>query len=115
MPDGQPLLSPEDLIPGFPAEEAKQSKKVSLYRRQDADGNRIYSDQPSSSGGDGIVHFDGDINLMKATKSPRVKTETGLSIVPGDIQTTANAPMLFQEKIDKQHKQLEAVKKQPNH
>jgi hypothetical protein len=35
--------------------------------------------------------------------------------VPGDIQTTANAPMLFQEKIDKQHKQLEAVKKQPNH
>ena len=115
MPDGQPLLSPGDLIPDFPAEEAKQGKKVSLYRWQDADGNWVYSDQPSSLGDDEIVHFDGDINLMKATKSARVKTDTGLSIMPGDIQTAVNAPMQFQEKIDKQHKQLEAVKKQLNH
>jgi hypothetical protein len=115
MPDGQPLLSPEDLIPDFPVEEAKRGKKVSLYRWQDADGNWVYSDQPSSSGGDEIVHFDGDINLMKATKSARVKTDTGLSIMLGDLQTAVNAPMQFQEKIDKQHKQLEAVKKQLNH
>jgi hypothetical protein len=35
--------------------------------------------------------------------------------MPGDMQTAVNAPMQFQEKIDKQHKQLEAVKKQLNH
>lgn len=107
-------MRPEDLILDFPAEGAKQGKK-GRYRWQDADGNWVYSDQPSSSGGDEIVYFDGDINFMKATKSPKVKTETGLSIMPGDIQTAVNAPMQFQGKIDKQHKQLEAVKKQLNH
>lgn len=101
------LLRPEDLILDFPAEGAKQRKKVGLYRWQDADGNWVYSDQPSSSGGDEIVYFDGDINFMKATKSLKVKTETGLSIMPGDIQTAVNAPMQFQGKIDKQ---LEAEK-----
>ena len=108
------LLRPEDLILYFPAEGAKQGKK-GRYRWQDADGNWVYSDQLSSSGGDEIVYFDGDINFMKATKSPKVKTGTGLSIMPGDIQTAVNAPMQFQGKIDKQHKQLEAVKKQLNH
>jgi hypothetical protein len=115
MPDGQRLLSPEDLIPNFSASESKKANKASLYRWRDAQGNWVYSDQPSSSGGDEIVQYDGDINLMKATKSSSVKADNGLSMMPKDIQTAVSAPMQLQEKIHEQAKQLEAVKKQLNH
>jgi hypothetical protein len=91
-------LRPEDLILYFPAEGAKQGKK-GRYRWQDADGNWVYSDQLSSSGGDEIVYFDGDINFMKAIKSLKVKTETGLSIMPGDIQTVSMHRCSFRERL----------------
>ena len=126
-PDGEPLMTIEDLKPDFslPSVTAKLddrddggSKPVKVYKWQDEEGNWHFSNQPVDAEGAETIELDGNINIMPAFKAPERKKTTvaaasqpKTSLVPSISQglETLNQAKQVQATIDKRKADMDKI------
>ncbi len=126
-PDGEPLITIEDLKPDFslPSVTAKLddrddsgSKPVKVYKWQDEEGNWHFSNQPVDAEGAETIELDGIINTMPAFKAPEKKKTTvaaasqpNTTLVPTISQglETLNQAKQLQSTIDQRKADMDRI------
>ncbi|MFT7243158.1 MAG: hypothetical protein ACI82A_000500 [Candidatus Azotimanducaceae bacterium] len=122
-PNGEPLLTLDDLKPTLPEVESS-SVPTQVYKWQDENGVWQFSNQPVDEGQGEVIELDGNINIMPAvdtsilnagrkassSPSPAMSIPPGLTTVSGDkIQEMMSTVNNLQETVDNRKAEMDQM------
>ena len=122
-PNGEPLLTLDDLKPTLPEVESSPVP-TKVYKWQDENGVWQFSNQPVDEGQGEVIELDGKINIMPAVDtsilgtSPKVSNSPslGMSIPPGlttvsgdKVQEMMDTVNNLQETVDNRKSEIDQI------
>lgn len=122
-PNGEPLLTLDDLKPTLPEVESSPVP-TKVYKWQDENGVWQFSNQPVDEGQGEVIELDGKINIMpavdtsilgaspKASNSPSLgmSIPPGLTTVSGDkVQEMMDTVNNLQETVDNRKSEIDQI------
>lgn len=122
-PNGEPMLSLDDLKPTLPKVESS-SVPTKVYKWQDENGVWQFSNQPVDEGQGEVIELDGKINTMPAvdtsilnagrkassSPSPGMSIPPGLTTVSGDkVQEMMDTVNNLQESVDNRKAEIDQM------